>query len=158
MDNLFSIIIIATSIWVLIDAKKIGVKRGQISGMGNMGPWGWFFVCFFLWIIGLFFYLAKRPEFKRINTEARIVLKRKSKLSAIYWIGTVFFALFFMYFSYLMYQENTDDFSNLVRINPVPQAQQLVQQEKIVEADDYLSYFMDYQYVNQDLQVCSIVQ
>lgn len=43
-----------------------------------------------------------------------------------------------------------DDFSHLVRVNPVPQAQQLVQQKKFAEADDYLSYFMDYDYVNQD--------
>ena len=43
-----------------------------------------------------------------------------------------------------------DDFSNLVRINPVPQAQKFVQQEKFAEADNYLSYFMDYDYVNQD--------
>jgi len=49
-----------------------------------------------------------------------------------------------------------DDFSHLVRINPVPQAQQLVQQEKFAEADDYISYFMDYDYVNQDPQAIQL--
>ena len=49
-----------------------------------------------------------------------------------------------------------DDFSHLVRINPVPQAQQLVYQEKFAEADDYLSYFMDYDYVNQDPQAIQL--
>lgn len=43
-----------------------------------------------------------------------------------------------------------DNFSNLVRINPVPQAQQFVQQEKYAEANNYLSYFMDYDYVKED--------
>lgn len=61
------ILIIATSIWVLIDAKTIGVKKGQIRGMGNMGPWGWFFASLLIWIIGFPFYLAKRPEYKRVN-------------------------------------------------------------------------------------------
>lgn len=42
------------------------------------------------------------------------------------------------------------DFSQLVRINPVPQTQQFVQQEKFVEASDYLSYFMDYDYVKEN--------
>jgi len=43
MEGLFFLVIIGSSIWVLIDAKSIGVKKGQIGGMGNLGPWGWFF-------------------------------------------------------------------------------------------------------------------
>lgn len=61
------IVIVMTSIWVLVDAKTIGVKKGQVAGMGNLGPWSWFFVCLLLWIVGFPFYLAKRPEFKRVN-------------------------------------------------------------------------------------------
>jgi hypothetical protein len=52
---------------VLIDAKTIGVKKGQIAGMGNMEPWGWFFSCLLLWIVGFPFYVAKRGEFKKAN-------------------------------------------------------------------------------------------
>lgn len=66
--NTYLVIVIATSIWVLVDAKNIGVKKGQIQGLGNLGPWGWFFACFLLWIVGFPFYLAKRSEFKRINS------------------------------------------------------------------------------------------
>lgn len=61
------ILVIGTSIWVLIDAKTIGVKKGQIQGMGNLGPMGWFFICLLLWIVGFPFYLVKRSEYKRIN-------------------------------------------------------------------------------------------
>ncbi len=61
------IIVIATSLWVLVDAKTIGVRKGQITGFLNMGPWGWFFVSLLLWIIGFPMYLAKRGEYKRIN-------------------------------------------------------------------------------------------
>ncbi|NOU35951.1 MAG: hypothetical protein HOO88_04200 [Kiritimatiellaceae bacterium] len=67
MDTVVTIIVIATSIWVLVDAKTIGVKKGQISGVANMGAFGWFFVCLLLWIVGFPFYLAKRGEFKKIN-------------------------------------------------------------------------------------------
>jgi len=69
MDTIIWIVILGTSIWVLIDAKTIGVKKGQIQGMGNMGAWAWFFVCLLLWIVGFPFYLAKRGEFKRVNSE-----------------------------------------------------------------------------------------
>lgn len=65
--DIFWVIVIATSIWVLVDAKTIGVKKGQIQGMGNLGPLGWFFGCLLLWIVCFPFYLAKRGEFKRLN-------------------------------------------------------------------------------------------
>lgn len=61
------IVIIATSLWVLVDAKTIGIRKGQINGFFNMGPWGWFFVCLLFWIVGFPFYLAKRGEYKRVN-------------------------------------------------------------------------------------------
>lgn len=67
MGEYVLILVVMTSIWVLIDAKTIGVKKGQIQGLGNMSPWGWFLACFMLWIIGFPYYLAKRPEFKRVN-------------------------------------------------------------------------------------------
>jgi hypothetical protein len=67
MEVILWMIVVASSIWVLVDAKSIGVQKGQIKGMGDIGPWGWFFVCLLFWIIGFPFYLAKRGEYKRIN-------------------------------------------------------------------------------------------
>jgi hypothetical protein len=58
-------IVIGAAIWVLIDAKKIGVKKGLVTGMGNIGPWGWFFVTLLLWIVGFPMYLCYRGKFKR---------------------------------------------------------------------------------------------
>lgn len=63
---------IGASIRVLIDAKTIGIKKGQIQCMGNLGSWDRFFVCLFLWIVEFFFCLAKRVEFKRINGKQSI--------------------------------------------------------------------------------------
>lgn len=65
---LIFLIVIVTSIWVFFDAKKIGVKKGQLKGVCNMGPGGWLAVCLFLWIIGFPMYLIKRSELKRINS------------------------------------------------------------------------------------------
>jgi hypothetical protein len=48
---LIVLIVIVTSIWVFFDAKKIGVKKGQMKGVCNMGPGGWLIVCLLLWII-----------------------------------------------------------------------------------------------------------
>lgn len=99
MGGWFWIVVVGTSIWVLIDAKTVGVKKGQIQGMGNLGPWGWFIACLLLWIIGFPFYLAKRSEFKRINSGlqaekqpvAAMPVQNKKKISIVGWIGIIFF-------------------------------------------------------------------
>lgn len=61
------LIVLGTSIWVGVDASTIGVKKGQLKGMADMGPTGWFFACLLLWIVAFPFYVAKREELKRIN-------------------------------------------------------------------------------------------
>lgn len=66
-SSLIFIVVIGSSIWVFADAKSIGVKKGQLKGVCNMGPVGWFFACLGLWIIGFPMYLANRTELKRIN-------------------------------------------------------------------------------------------
>lgn len=67
MSEIFILIVIGTSIWVLFDAKSIGIQKGQIKGVLDMGPFGWFFCCLLLWIVAFPIYLAKRSEYKRIN-------------------------------------------------------------------------------------------
>lgn len=88
-------IIIVSAIWVLIDAKSIGVRKGVVSGLGNIGPWGWFFVVAFLWIIGFPMYLYYRGKFKEaLSTEGgdkRITNESKNGLSFIHWIGIIVF-------------------------------------------------------------------
>jgi len=55
--------VLATSIWVLVDAKSIGVQKGQVPGFTDIGPWGWFFACLLLWIVGFPLYLSKRAKY-----------------------------------------------------------------------------------------------
>jgi hypothetical protein len=65
-----TLIVVLTSIWVMIDAKIIGVKKGQVAGLLDLGPWGWFFCSLLLWIVAFPYYLIKRCEYKRINGRA----------------------------------------------------------------------------------------
>ena len=51
-----------------LDAKKIGVRKGQVKGIANLGPGAWFIVCLFLWVLAFPMYLVKRPEFIKANT------------------------------------------------------------------------------------------
>jgi len=70
MGDLVLLIMVGTSIWIFFDAKSIGVKKGQVSGLGNMGPGMWFLASLLLWIVAFPLYLTKRNEFKKINGKA----------------------------------------------------------------------------------------
>ena len=70
MDGFIILLVIGTSIWVLFDARSIGIKKGQMKGLADMGPFGWFIVCLLLWIVGFPMYLAKRNAYKRVNQKA----------------------------------------------------------------------------------------
>jgi hypothetical protein len=72
------LIVLGSSIWVLVDAKNIGVKKGLIPGIGNIGPWGWFFATLLLWIIGFPMYLYYRGKFKLAVAEANGVVSPRS--------------------------------------------------------------------------------
>ena len=57
-------IVLGTSLWVLIDSRKIGIKKGTTKGFFNMGPTGWFLACLLCWIAAFPAYLLKRREHK----------------------------------------------------------------------------------------------
>lgn len=61
------IVVIVSSLWVLSDARAIGIRKGQVRGLGNLSPAGWFIACLLLWVPAFPYYLYKRREFQRIN-------------------------------------------------------------------------------------------
>ena len=67
MGILFLLIVVGTSIWAYADAKSIGVKKGQLTGLADASPAGWLFACLLLWIVAFPIYLAKRGAYKKIN-------------------------------------------------------------------------------------------
>ena len=64
MNELMGLIVIGSAIWVLIDAKKIGVRKGLVSGIGNTSPWSYFFLILVLWIVFFPMYLYYRGKYK----------------------------------------------------------------------------------------------
>jgi hypothetical protein len=64
--ELLWIVVFGTSLWVYLDAKSIGARKGDLSGFFNLGPAGWFWVSLLLWIVGFPAYLAKRGQLKRV--------------------------------------------------------------------------------------------
>ena len=66
MINLLSIYVVCgTSLWVLIDARNIGMKKGATKGFFDMGPVGWFIACLLCWIAVFPLYLVKRRQHLR---------------------------------------------------------------------------------------------
>jgi len=55
-------VVFGTSVWVLIDSRNIGIKKGTTKGFFNMGPTGWFLACLLCWIAAFPIYLIKRRE------------------------------------------------------------------------------------------------
>ena len=76
MGLLILVIVIGTSIWVLFDAQKIGIKRKK----GDAGAFLWFLFCLLFWIVAFPLYLIRRgASFKKcpfcaedIKTEAMV--------------------------------------------------------------------------------------
>ena len=72
MEAIIVLVVLGTSIWVFFDARAIGVKKGMVKGLADMGPWGWFIVCLLLWIIGFPAYLAMRGKYKQIKEQSSL--------------------------------------------------------------------------------------
>ena len=62
LDQLVFCIVCGTSLWVLIDSRNIGIKKGTFGGVFNMGPTEWFFACLLCWIAAFPAYLVKRRK------------------------------------------------------------------------------------------------
>jgi hypothetical protein len=58
----------------------------------------------------------------------------------------------------LLEERKVFDVRTLAHIDPLPHTQELLQQEKYFEADEYLSYFIEYPYVNQNPKSKQLLQ
>jgi TonB family protein len=67
-ETAFLLVTLVSSIWIFLDARALGVRKGQVRGLANMGPTDWLLACLIGgWIFAVPLYLAKRGEFKAIN-------------------------------------------------------------------------------------------
>jgi hypothetical protein len=71
LSDVILILVAATSVWVWMDAKRLGVRRGVPKGFLSMGPLAWFISCFLLWIVAFPAYLVKRPSYKAYSLQKK---------------------------------------------------------------------------------------
>ena len=90
-------------------------------------------------------YSIDLSNFDKFNPQKTFDIDKLKRLASI--LSVFFFVIFGFWVSPASAES---DFSNIDRINPLPNVYRLVIDKKFVEADDYLSYFMDYDYVNED--------
>ena len=65
MNLLPYLVVLGTSVWVLIDARKLGIAKRGGRGFFHMGPVGWFLSCVLLWIVAFPAYLLARRAYLR---------------------------------------------------------------------------------------------
>jgi len=58
----------------------------------------------------------------------------------------------------LLEERKTFDVSTLVQIDPLPHTKELIKQKKYVEAEEYLSYFIKYAYVQKNPESSQLLQ
>jgi Protein of unknown function (DUF2510) len=66
MQGWLYLVVIGFAIWVLVDASRLGARRGALGGgFLDMGPAAWFFACLLFWIVAIPCYLATRRRLVR---------------------------------------------------------------------------------------------
>ena len=61
-----------SAIAILIDAQRLGVRRGLVDGWANLEPWQWFMLSFFFGFAGIPAYLVARPVYKSVLPPTRV--------------------------------------------------------------------------------------
>lgn len=59
---------------------------------------------------------------------------------------------------FILEERKTFDVGTLVQIDPIPHTKELIKQEKYVEAEEYLSYFIEYDYVKENPEAKKLLQ
>ena len=68
------LVIVASSIWVAVDASNLGAKRGRLPGnFFDLGPVAWFVCVFLLWIIAFPAYLIVRRRYVALRQTEQAV-------------------------------------------------------------------------------------
>ena len=62
----------------------------------------------------------------------------------------IFMMLLLVSSLFILKERRTFDISTLVHIDPIPHTKELIAKKKYVEAEEYLSYFMEYDYVKNN--------
>lgn len=67
--------VLASAIWMGVDASALGYDKRDIRGLAAIGPAGWFFCGLFFWIVAFPLYLIKRESLKAAGERRRAMLQ-----------------------------------------------------------------------------------
>lgn len=72
-------LIVLCSLWVGLDARRLGVRKGTINGFFDMGSGSWFIASLLLWVVAFPAYLFKRPQIieaiERASSQQKVAIK-----------------------------------------------------------------------------------
>ena len=98
--------------------------------------------------------LSNRAQEQDDEKNPRFGFIKKFSLKRLLWKCTFSFFAFIAVVA--IYKQTEMDAMALSRIDPVPHAQELVAEERFAEADSYLGYFMELDYVKDDPQAVEL--
>ena len=98
--------------------------------------------------------LSNRDQEQDDEKNPRFGFIKKFSLKHLLWKCT--FSFFAFVAVVTIYKQTEMDAMALSRIDPVPHAQELVAEERFAEADSYLGYFMELDYVKDDPQAVEL--
>ena len=78
MTGLILVTVLATSIWVAVDASNLGAPRDRNLGVAGSSPLAWGLACIVMWIVFFPLYLAKRTKIRAAGLEHRHGTMRQS--------------------------------------------------------------------------------
>lgn len=81
---MFALVVIATSIWMAVDASQLGYDKRDLRGLAAMSPAGWLLAGLLLWIVAFPMYLIKRPELKAAGQARKHMLRTGQIAGALY--------------------------------------------------------------------------
>jgi hypothetical protein len=74
------LVVLASSLWVLQDARSLGITRRMGTGFFNMGPVNWFLSCLLLWAVAFPAYIVTRRRSMRPTATPAAGIPRKRDL------------------------------------------------------------------------------
>ena len=78
MTGLIFVMVLATSIWVAVDASNLGAPRDRNLGVAGSSPLAWGLACIVMWIVFFPLYLAKRTKIRAAGLAHRHETMRPS--------------------------------------------------------------------------------
>lgn len=84
-------VVALSATWVYLDARRLGVERGLVSGLTDMGPVGWSASVALLWVLAYPLYLSRRHRLSAaVEQRGRRPLDDDRRRRLVVWAWVVY--------------------------------------------------------------------